>query len=75
MLALLAQGLSALDAALLGAYLHGQAGTAAARGLSTRSVLVREIATAIGMVFEDMEKEASSVAELRERIWPVNPAG
>jgi len=70
---LLAQGLTALDAALLGAYLHGLAGTAAARGLSTRSVLVREVATAIGPVFEEMEKEASSVAELRERIWPVNP--
>jgi NAD(P)H-hydrate epimerase len=71
---LLAQGLGALQAALLGAYLHGLAGTAAAQGMSTRSVLVREIAAAIGPVFEDMEKEASAVAELRERIWPVNPA-
>ena len=71
---LLAQGLSALDAALLGAYLHGLAGTAAARGMSTRSVLVREVATAIGPVFEEMEKEASAAAELRERIWPVGPA-
>ncbi|MCA9542852.1 MAG: NAD(P)H-hydrate dehydratase, partial [Myxococcales bacterium] len=71
---LLAQGLTARDAALLGAYLHGLAGTAAARGLSTRSVLVREVATAIGPVFEEMEKEASAVAELRERIWPVQTA-
>lgn len=70
---LLAQGLPALDAALLGAYLHGLAGTAASRGMSTRSVLVREVATAIGPVFEEMEKEASAAAELRERIWPVNP--
>jgi len=70
---LLAQGLSALDAALLGAYLHGLAGTAASRGMSTRSVLVREVAAAIGPVFEEMEKEASAAAELRERIWPVNP--
>ncbi len=70
---LLAQGLPALEAALLGAYLHGLAGTAAAQGMSTRSVLVREVATAIGSVFEEMEKEASAVAELRERIWPVNP--
>jgi len=71
---LLAQGLSALDAALLGAYLHGLAGTAAARSMSSRSVLVREVATAIGPVFEEMEKEASAGAELRERIWPVNPS-
>ncbi len=72
---LLAQGATALDAALLGAYLHGLAGTAAARGMSSRSVLVREVATALGPVFEEMEKEASSAAELRERIWPVNPNG
>ncbi len=70
---LLAQGLAALDAALLGAYLHGLAGTAAALGMGTRSVLVREVASGIGPVFEEMEKEASAVAELRERIWPVNP--
>lgn len=72
---LLAQGLPALEAALLGAYVHGLAGTAAAQGLSSRSVLVREIARAIGPVFEEMEKEASAAAELRERIWPVNPGG
>ncbi|MEN8006495.1 MAG: NAD(P)H-hydrate dehydratase [Candidatus Krumholzibacteriota bacterium] len=72
---LLAQGLNALDAALLGAYLHGRAGTAAARGIGNRSVLVREIAAAIGPVFEEMEKEASASAALRERIWPVNPEG
>ena len=70
---LLAQGLGALEAALLGAYIHGQAGTVAARGRSNRSVLVREIAAAIGPVFEEMEKEASSTAPLREMIWPVNP--
>jgi len=61
-----------LEAALLGAYLHGLAGTSAARSMSSRSVLVREVATAIGPVFEEMEKEASAVAELREQIWPVN---
>jgi len=70
---LLAQGAGALDAALLGAYLHGQAGTVAARGRSNRSVLVREIAAAIGPVFEEMEKEASATSLLREKIWPVNP--
>jgi len=68
---LLAQGASAVDAALLGAQVHGLAGTLAAQGQSTRSVLVRETAAAIGPVFESMEKEASSSAELRERIWPV----
>jgi len=68
---LLAQGMDALSAALLGAYVHGMAGTAAARGRSNRSVLVREIAAAIGPVFEEMETEASSTASLRESIWPV----
>ena len=70
---LLAQGMNALDATLLGAYIHGRAGTVAARGRSNRSVLVREIAAAIGPVFEEMEKEASASAHLREKIWPVNP--
>ena len=69
---LLAQGRDALSAALLGAYVHGLAGTLAAHGRSNRGVLVREIATAIGPVFEEMEKEASSEASLREAIWPVN---
>jgi len=68
---LLAQGMTALDAALLGAYLHGLAGTRAANGMSTRGVLVREIASAIGPVFEALEKEASTIAHLRERIWPL----
>jgi NAD(P)H-hydrate epimerase len=69
---LLAQGLKALPAALLGAYVHGLAGTWAARGRSSRSVLVREVAEAIGPVFEEMEKEASMESSLRETIWPVN---
>jgi len=69
----LAQGLSALDAALFGAYVHGLAGTAAAQQPSSRSVLVREIAAAIGPVLAAMEKEASAEASLRERIWPVDP--
>ena len=70
---LLAQGLDALSAALLGAYLHGRAGTVAARGRSNRSVLVREIAAAVGPVFEEMEQHASATAPLREAIWPVDP--
>ncbi len=72
---LLAQGLDALSAALLGAYLHGRAGTVAARGRSNRSVLVREVAAAVGPVFEEMEKQASTTAGLREKIWPVIPDG
>jgi len=71
---LLAQGLGALEAALLGAYVHGRAGTLAAEGRSTRSVLVREVAAAIGPVFEAMEKEASADAGLRERLWPLGDA-
>lgn len=68
---LLAQGMQALEAALLGAYLHGLAGTAAARSIGNRSVLVREIAAAIGPVFVEMEKEASATASMRELIWPI----
>jgi NAD(P)H-hydrate epimerase len=69
---LLAQGMTALDAALLGAYLHGMAGTLAAEGTSTRGVLVREIAAGIGPAFVALEKEASAIAELRERVWPLD---
>ncbi len=69
---LLAQGSSALDAALLGAYVHGLAGTLASENSSPRSVLVREVAGAIGPVFGAMEKEASSHAHLRLKIWPVS---
>jgi ADP-dependent NAD(P)H-hydrate dehydratase / NAD(P)H-hydrate epimerase len=68
---LLAQGISALEAALLGAYVHGLAGTLAAGTSSPRSVLVREIANAMGPVFGAMEKEASSHAVLRQKLWPV----
>lgn len=67
---LLAQGLCARDAALLGCYVHGLAGTAAAREMSSRGVLVREVAAAIGPQWLALEREASGVAELRERLWP-----
>ena len=70
---LLAQGLDPLAAALLGAYIHGRAGTLAAEGRSSRAVRVLEIASAIGPVYEAMEKEASSSAALREQLWPVDP--
>jgi hydroxyethylthiazole kinase-like uncharacterized protein yjeF len=67
---LLAQGARPLDAALLGAYVHGLAGTRAAGQMSSRAVLVREMAAALGPVLLDMEREASGDAALRERIWP-----
>ncbi len=67
---LLAQGIGAMAAALLGAYVHGRAGTLAAEGRSTRSVLVREVAAAMGPVFEELEKTASGDAALREAVWP-----
>ncbi len=70
---LLAQGLSARDAALLGCYVHGLAGTAAAREVSSRGVLVREVAAAIGPQWLALEREASGIAALRERLWPSLP--
>lgn len=70
---LLAQGLPARDAALLGCYVHGLAGTAAARGVSSRGVLVREVAAAIGPQWLALEREASGIAGLRERLWPSLP--
>ncbi len=69
---LLAQGLPALESALLGAYVHGLAGTLASENSSPRSVLVRETAAAIGPVWGAMEIEASSHAQLRRQIWPVS---
>lgn len=70
---LLAQGMDLLSAALLGAYIHGRAGTLAAEGRSSRAVRVLEISAAIGPVFESLEKEASASAALRERVWPIGP--
>ena len=69
---LLAQGSDPLEAALLGAYVHGLAGSFAANDGSPRSVLVRETATAIGPVFGAMEEAASSDSALRKKIWPLN---
>ncbi len=69
---LLAQGSSAMAATLLGAYIHGKAGTLSARGRSTRGVLVSETAAAIGPVFEELEQIASGDAALREAIWPTS---
>lgn len=63
---LLAQGLDALAAALLGCYVHGQAGTLAASAQGTRSVLVREIAAAVGPVLQDLAEQASLLAVIGE---------
>ncbi len=52
---LLAQGSSACEAALLGAYLHGKAGAVAATYGSRRSVLSREVADGLGDAFADLE--------------------
>ncbi|MCP4290709.1 MAG: NAD(P)H-hydrate dehydratase [bacterium] len=58
---LLAQGMAPLEAALLGAYLHGLAGCQAAAGQSTRSVLVRETAAALGPVFQALENHSGKI--------------
>jgi hydroxyethylthiazole kinase-like uncharacterized protein yjeF len=68
---LLAQGSGAEEAALLGAYVHGLAGTLAAENMGTRSVRIVEVPRAMGPVFMAMEKEASLSSGLREKIWPV----
>ncbi len=68
---LLAQGKDPLDAVLLGAYIHGVAGSVAASSGSSRSVLVRETAQAIGPVFGAMEEEANGHPELRQLIRPL----
>ena len=52
---LLAQGMAAIDAALLGAYLHGLAGRIASRRIGRRSVLARELADAAGLALGQLE--------------------
>jgi NAD(P)H-hydrate epimerase len=52
---LLAQGCTAKDAAVLGAYLHGRAGEIAAAPGSRRSVLAREVAAALGESLGELE--------------------
>lgn len=51
--ALLAQGLSTYEAAVLGAYLHGRAGEYAADKMGTYSILAREIADALGPIIKE----------------------
>ncbi|MEO8608534.1 MAG: bifunctional ADP-dependent NAD(P)H-hydrate dehydratase/NAD(P)H-hydrate epimerase [Chloroflexota bacterium] len=53
---LLAQGMSAYDAALAGGYIHGLAGTLAARKSgTTRSLIASEVADAVAEVFSLIE--------------------
>ncbi len=53
---LLAQGYSSQDASLLGVFLHGYAGDAAARKLSQQSMLASDIVDGITYFFKDFSK-------------------
>ena len=53
---LLAQGLSAQEAAVLGVYLHGLAGEEAERKKGRYSVLARDLAEMIGKAIEKVEE-------------------
>ena len=55
-LALLAQGVYPFDAAVLGAYIHGAAGDAAARELSLSSMLASDCIAALPRVLRTMER-------------------
>lgn len=59
---LLAQGCEALDAALLGCWLHGRAGELAAAEGSRRSVLAREVADRLPAAFAELEAAAGGPA-------------
>ncbi len=54
--ALLAQGYSSQEAALLGMFLHGYAGDAAARKLSQQSMLASDVVDGITYFFKDFSK-------------------
>jgi ADP-dependent NAD(P)H-hydrate dehydratase / NAD(P)H-hydrate epimerase len=71
--ALLAQGLAACDAALLGALLHGLAGDRAAQVRGRRGLLTREIADEVAGALQDLESAAWQDAALRRRLWPLAP--
>ena len=55
-LALLAQGVYPFDAAVLGAYIHGAAGDAAARELSLSSMLASDCIAALPRVLRTLER-------------------
>lgn len=52
---LLAQGMKPLDAAIVGAYLHGLAGEIATRTQSSRSVIAGDVLNAIGTALKELE--------------------
>ncbi len=64
---LLAQGLGAREAALLGAWLHGRAGEIAALPGSRRSVLAREVAAALPVAYAELEVRSGSRPPAGER--------
>ena len=72
--ALLAQGLAAREAALLGALVHGLAGERAAQARGRRGLLTREIADEVAGALQDLESAAWQDAGLRRQLWPVRDA-
>lgn len=56
LLALLAQGLSAVDAARLGVYVHGAAGDVAAGKMGETALIASDIAEALPAVWRELEK-------------------
>ena len=54
---LLAQGLSALDAAICGAYLHGLAGELASQEIGQVGVLAGELSTFLPMALEQVRAQ------------------
>lgn len=57
LVAFLAAGLSLLDAALLGVYVHGRAGDVAAYNLSITSLIASDIIQSLGEVYSSLESE------------------
>jgi NAD(P)H-hydrate epimerase len=57
---LLAQGCTAADAAVLGAWIHGMAGEAAAAAVGRRGALVREIADGVAPVLAELDALATA---------------
>jgi NAD(P)H-hydrate epimerase len=53
---LLAQGMDALDAAVVGAWVHGRAGEMAAEDLGSRSVLARDLLYRLAEVLQSLEE-------------------
>jgi NAD(P)H-hydrate epimerase len=67
---LLAQGRSAPEAAVLAAFLQGQAGVVAADAVGRRSVLAREVADGVATALRALEAYAETDPELRAHVRP-----